>query len=125
MVSDSGDSYRAALTAAHEIAHALGSAHDGEGASKGCPASERHLMNPYNTERTATYSRCSLRAINKFLKKPQAICLFGHVDFNFPELTTRLENNPQLRYQRIQACEKRMSKGQEISSIECVKFWRL
>ncbi|XP_075531426.1 uncharacterized protein LOC142564339 [Dermacentor variabilis] len=34
IVSDSGDSYRSSLTTAHEISHALGSAHDGQEASK-------------------------------------------------------------------------------------------
>nr|XP_054917060.1 venom metalloproteinase antarease-like TpachMP_B [Dermacentor andersoni] len=122
MVSDSGDSYRAALTAAHEIAHALGSPHDGAETSKGCPESGRHLMNPYHLEKTETYSPCSLIAMNKFLNMPQAICLFGEVDINQPELGTRLENNPQLRHLRNKACGKRMSKGQVISHIQrCIK----
>ncbi|XP_075529932.1 uncharacterized protein LOC142563264 [Dermacentor variabilis] len=118
MVSDSGDPYKAALTAAHEISHALGSPHDGAETSLGCPESDRHLMNPYHQEKRETYSRCSLSAINKFLHKPQAICLFGEVDITKPELGTKLENNPQLRHQRERACEKRISKGQVISHIE-------
>ncbi|XP_072141228.1 venom metalloproteinase antarease-like TpachMP_B [Dermacentor andersoni] len=118
IVSDSGDMYRSSLSTAHEISHALGSAHDGQEASSGCPESGRHLMNPYFEERGETYSSCSKASINAFLNTPQAICLFGEADIKQPQFGTRLENNPQLWNLRSEACQKHMSDGQSISRIE-------
>nr|XP_054918293.1 zinc metalloproteinase-disintegrin-like brevilysin H2b [Dermacentor andersoni] len=118
IVSDTGDSNRSSLTAAHEISHALGSAHDGKEASKGCPEKDRHLMNPYHEVRKETYSDCSRKSINKFLKNAKALCLFGDVDISQPELGTRLENNLQLKHLRSEACQNLMSDGQSILRIE-------
>ncbi|XP_075529933.1 venom metalloproteinase antarease-like TfasMP_A [Dermacentor variabilis] len=118
IASDTGDFFRTSLSAAHEISHALGSPHDEEETSKGCPESDRHLMNPYRELREGTYSLCSLKAINTFLKTPQAICLFGEVNIKLFQCSTSLENNPQLRYQRMEECGKRMREEQVISRIE-------
>ncbi|XP_037525762.1 zinc metalloproteinase/disintegrin isoform X2 [Rhipicephalus sanguineus] len=76
LVSDIGDVDRTALTITHELSHALGAHHDGEGTARSCPNSERHIMNPSTKGIGSTFSFCSKKAINAFLKTGQAKCLF-------------------------------------------------
>ncbi|XP_075727947.1 snake venom metalloproteinase acutolysin-C-like isoform X2 [Rhipicephalus microplus] len=64
------------MTIAHEIGHTLGSNHDGEGTSKDCPG-YRYVMTAATTRQTVPlYSRCTIAAVNKFLRTPNAKCLF-------------------------------------------------
>ncbi|XP_075727939.1 coagulation factor X-activating enzyme heavy chain isoform X2 [Rhipicephalus microplus] len=76
LVSDSGDEDKTFLTMVHELAHALGAQHDGEATTRSCPNTERHIMNPSIHGIGSTFSFCSLRDINNFLKSAQAGCLF-------------------------------------------------
>ncbi|XP_075531284.1 venom metalloproteinase antarease-like TserMP_B [Dermacentor variabilis] len=112
-VSDTG-SDGVPWTSAHEISHALGASHDGEGASANCPARYRHLMTAFHARRKSTYSGCSLASINRFLKKPEAICLFG-------QSRSALDENPQLKQQRSEACQGCLSECQYIESIATKK----
>ncbi|XP_075727941.1 uncharacterized protein LOC119165827 isoform X4 [Rhipicephalus microplus] len=54
----------------------LGAQHDGEATTRSCPNTERHIMNPSIHGIGSTFSFCSLRDINNFLKSAQAGCLF-------------------------------------------------
>uniref|UniRef100_A0A1I7XXW1 Peptidase M12B domain-containing protein n=1 Tax=Steinernema glaseri TaxID=37863 RepID=A0A1I7XXW1_9BILA len=72
-----------AVIAAHEIAHSLGSYHDGSGEGKDCHRSANYLMSPVasGSEETSTFanslllSPCSTRQVENFLKSTQSICL--------------------------------------------------
>ncbi|KAL3227314.1 hypothetical protein MRX96_024272 [Rhipicephalus microplus] len=73
---DIGNRWTVPMTIAHEIGHTLGSNHDGEGTSKDCPG-YRYVMTAATTRQTvALYSRCTIAAVNKFLRTPNAKCLF-------------------------------------------------
>ncbi|XP_075529986.1 A disintegrin and metalloproteinase with thrombospondin motifs like [Dermacentor variabilis] len=112
-VSDE-DNLGSSSTAAHEISHALGAAEDGEGANANCPLSDRHIMTPLHPNSKLTYSRCSLASINAFLRKPEAICLFGRS-------RSALDENPLLMQQRREACQSCLSQCQYIESIATKK----
>ncbi|KAL3204014.1 hypothetical protein MRX96_041427 [Rhipicephalus microplus] len=76
IISDRGTGVNISLTAAHEISHALGANHDGEGSSQSCPPIENRLMFPHAGGIGPNYSPCSLQEINIFLNSPKATCLF-------------------------------------------------
>ncbi|XP_075727961.1 zinc metalloproteinase/disintegrin-like [Rhipicephalus microplus] len=76
LVSDTGDALRTALTITHELSHALGAFHDGELTAKSCENSGKTVMSPSVSSIGTTYSLCSIKDINKFLKSFQATCLF-------------------------------------------------
>ncbi|XP_054921085.1 uncharacterized protein [Dermacentor andersoni] len=96
----------------------LGAAHDGEGASANCPATDRHLMTPFHQLRKPTFSLCSLASINAFLKTPEAICLFGQANTGKSRVRPVLDENPQLLQQRREACQSCLSECQHIESIK-------
>ena len=83
ILEDSGG-YSAVVTAAHEIAHLLGTVHDGDSApsylrgpgATSCPASDGFIMsNKRNTWRGMLWSSCSINQIRHFLKTKTASCL--------------------------------------------------
>ncbi|KAL1468373.1 hypothetical protein MTO96_041520 [Rhipicephalus appendiculatus] len=64
------------ITIAHEIGHTLGSHHDGEGTSKDCPKDGYVMSAVAERDTWRGYSRCTIAAVNSFLRTPQAECLF-------------------------------------------------
>ncbi|XP_070392789.1 venom metalloproteinase antarease-like TfasMP_A isoform X2 [Dermacentor albipictus] len=77
--------FSAVQATAHEVAHSLGSNHDGAGISRGCPANENFLMYPYAfPPTTKEFSKCTKNAVARFLELDRAKCLFtdssGHIN---------------------------------------------
>ncbi|XP_075748114.1 zinc metalloproteinase/disintegrin-like [Rhipicephalus microplus] len=65
------------FAAAHELGHILGSPHDGSESSRSCSAGDGHVMTPSLVfEPHPVWSECSKNAIEVFLRKPAALCLF-------------------------------------------------
>lgn len=72
---------------AHEMAHLLGSDHDGYTTSKNCKASDGYLMSPQaGGPRSFMFSKCSKSAIKTFLKLPSSACLLTNTNQN-PQVT--------------------------------------
>ncbi|XP_075727935.1 zinc metalloproteinase-disintegrin-like batroxstatin-3 isoform X2 [Rhipicephalus microplus] len=76
LVSDTGDTNRTVLTFTHELSHALGANHDGEKTAKSCKDVGRSIMNRNFRGIGTSYSFCSMKDINAFLKRDQAKCMF-------------------------------------------------
>ncbi|XP_075543522.1 venom metalloproteinase antarease-like TserMP_B [Dermacentor variabilis] len=69
--------YSAVQATAHEVAHSLGSNHDGSGISRKCLANENFLMYPYAFPPTTNeFSKCTKNAVVRFLEMDRAKCLF-------------------------------------------------
>ncbi|XP_075532286.1 venom metalloproteinase antarease-like TtrivMP_A isoform X2 [Dermacentor variabilis] len=69
--------------AAHEMAHLLGSDHDGYTSSKNCSASDGYLMSPQaGGSRSFMFSSCSKHAIKTFLKLSSSACLLKNTNPN-------------------------------------------
>ncbi|XP_050048712.2 venom metalloproteinase antarease-like TtrivMP_A isoform X2 [Dermacentor andersoni] len=76
--------------AAHEIAHLLGSDHDGYTTSKNCSASDGYLMSlQAGGSRSFMFSSCSKHAIKTFLKLSGSACLLKNTNPN-----TQIANLP-------------------------------
>lgn len=113
LVSYGGDLAELIKTTAHELGHALGSPHDGFDDSRRCPRGGHYLMTQYLDSKVKNeYSKCSMRAINKFLKSQKANCLFGYGYTNPPEADDELHRT------RIQECQKHLKKEEKIQNIQ-------
>ncbi|KAL3206318.1 hypothetical protein MRX96_010807 [Rhipicephalus microplus] len=106
LVSDSGDGYKTVLTTVHELSHALGAQHDGEATTRLCPNTERHIMSPSIHGIGPTFSFCSLRDINAFLKSARAECLFD-------KPSSGRVVDPAVEKRRKEMCDK-IKQGEEV-----------
>ncbi|XP_075215753.1 A disintegrin and metalloproteinase with thrombospondin motifs adt-2-like isoform X2 [Lycorma delicatula] len=72
-----GRHFESVYVVAHEIGHNLGMRHDGPMADNNCdPAS--YLMSPTLGSGKITWSPCSRRYLEQFLRTPQSRCLMDH-----------------------------------------------
>ncbi|KAL3204015.1 hypothetical protein MRX96_041428 [Rhipicephalus microplus] len=99
LVSDTGDTNRTVLTFTHELSHALGANHDGEKTAKSCTDVGRSIMNRNFRGIGTSYSFCSMKDINTFLKKDQAKCVFD-------ELPRAPAVDPEVQKRRKKECDK-------------------
>ncbi|XP_075532004.1 venom metalloproteinase antarease-like TtrivMP_A [Dermacentor variabilis] len=71
------------ISAAHEVAHSLGSPHDGAETSKACSAKALLLMTPAASRHVKSIaSACTKKVIAEFLKTQDARCLFEQKETN-------------------------------------------
>ncbi|XP_075550438.1 venom metalloproteinase BumaMPs1-like isoform X2 [Dermacentor variabilis] len=76
VVKDWAGTYSGVHSTVHEMGHSLGSYHDGEGTSVKCPAREGYIMSPQSHgAHRDEFSRCSQKAINKYIWSGGATCL--------------------------------------------------
>jgi len=74
---DIGQYWKGIGTVVHELAHNLGSHHDGDGESKTCSWEDGHIMS-YEGRGTLDkfkFSTCSIESIKKFLESEEGSCL--------------------------------------------------
>lgn len=77
---DHPDLFSGVHTAVHELGHLLSSPHDGEGASSSCQPKDGYVMSPSGTGMNVfSFSRCSQRAIVRFMWSGRSFCLEDHV----------------------------------------------
>ncbi|XP_076442525.1 uncharacterized protein LOC143281279 [Babylonia areolata] len=80
IVSDTGD-FQCVKVATHELAHSLGSVHDGDPGFESCPAKGNYVMAPVATHDTSKlrnaffFSRCSVKQMKKLLRSKKAACV--------------------------------------------------
>ncbi|XP_070180476.1 A disintegrin and metalloproteinase with thrombospondin motifs 19-like [Littorina saxatilis] len=80
IVADRGD-FQCVKVATHELAHSLGSVHDGDPGFENCPYDSNYVMarvfsNELDTLRNAFYfSRCSIKQMKKLLRSKKAACV--------------------------------------------------
>jgi hypothetical protein len=75
--ADAGGAYAGVNTLAHELAHNLGSPHDGEGDSAACPWSAGNIMSyeGYGKLSKFYFSSCSISTMNAFITSTGGTCL--------------------------------------------------
>ncbi|XP_070382821.1 snake venom metalloproteinase atroxlysin-1-like [Dermacentor albipictus] len=107
IVSDQGkDDDVTSLAIAHEISHAIGASHDGEGSAHSC-LDIGYIMSPYMVlAANPSYSRCSIADIEKFLVEEAADCLFNDT------------SDPQLEDQRAASCTPFLPRGEKLLRTE-------
>lgn len=80
IVSDTND-FQCVKVATHELAHSLGSVHDGDPGFENCPAKGNYVMAPvatYEPEKLRNaffFSRCSVQQMKKLLRSKKAACV--------------------------------------------------
>ncbi|KAL3206317.1 hypothetical protein MRX96_010807 [Rhipicephalus microplus] len=84
----------------------LGAQHDGEATTRLCPNTERHIMSPSIHGIGPTFSFCSLRDINAFLKSARAECLFD-------KPSSGRVVDPAVEKRRKEMCDK-IKQGEEV-----------
>ncbi|XP_063404655.1 A disintegrin and metalloproteinase with thrombospondin motifs 3-like [Mytilus trossulus] len=93
IIEDQGG-YSCIGTFVHEVAHILGSDHDGYFRGKKCDPSNGFLMASFNPlAKTAFYfSQCTVNSIKENLLKPNASCVFDtpHINHRYQSLSTEL-----------------------------------
>ncbi|XP_065297591.1 venom metalloproteinase BumaMPs1-like [Dermacentor albipictus] len=76
VVKDLPGTYSGVHSTVHEMGHSFGSYHDGEGTSVNCSAREGYVMSPQSHgAHRDEFSRCSQRAIKKYITSGGATCL--------------------------------------------------
>ncbi|XP_072140775.1 A disintegrin and metalloproteinase with thrombospondin motifs 1-like [Dermacentor andersoni] len=105
-VSDQGKDDLTSFGLAHEISHAIGAVHDGEGTADSC-FDVGYVMSPYMIpSANPSYSPCSIADIQKFLGKEDSDCLFEHT------------GDPQLDANRAAHCSRFLARGQKLLRTE-------
>ncbi|XP_065306631.1 A disintegrin and metalloproteinase with thrombospondin motifs like [Dermacentor albipictus] len=106
IVSDQGKDDHTSFALAHEISHAIGAVHDGEGTADSC-FDIGYIMSPYMIpSANLSYSPCSIVDIEKFLGEEASDCLFKDT------------GDPQLDANRAAHCTRFLAKGQKLQRTE-------
>ncbi|XP_072141215.1 venom metalloproteinase antarease-like TtrivMP_A [Dermacentor andersoni] len=91
---------------AHEISHAIGAFHDGEGSAVNC-FEVGYIMSPHMIPiPNPSYSPCSIADIEKFLNEGAADCLFEDT------------SDPELDVNRVNSCKRFLARGEQLLRTE-------
>ncbi|XP_075531231.1 venom metalloproteinase antarease-like TserMP_B [Dermacentor variabilis] len=105
-VSDRDNDDDTSFAITHEISHAIGASHDGEGTAVYC-LEVGYIMSPYMIPIPhPSYSPCSIADIEKFLGKAAADCLFQDT------------SDPELDVNRANRCKRFLARGQQLLRTE-------
>ncbi|KAL1486618.1 hypothetical protein MTO96_046875 [Rhipicephalus appendiculatus] len=110
---DPDELYVSYSSAVHEIMHSLGSPHDGADTSESCSPDDRHIMAPVASEkRKTTFSSCTIDAVTKFLKQPEAHCLFVRGRINTSQWCSKTIQDSDLKNKREARCTSLKENGE-------------
>ncbi|XP_067658031.1 A disintegrin and metalloproteinase with thrombospondin motifs like [Haliotis asinina] len=128
LVEDQG-AFSCVGTVAHELAHVLGSDHDGVYRGKACSAADGYIMSPLSplVKNGFVFSQCSIDSMKKNLLKQSSYCIHNKAPVNhlYESVSTTM---PGQVYNASQQCEAIygtdfcLSVGTTLEDI-CYKMW--
>ncbi|XP_045112507.1 A disintegrin and metalloproteinase with thrombospondin motifs adt-2-like [Portunus trituberculatus] len=98
-----GRHFESVYVMAHEIGHNLGMRHDGLQAGNNCDPG-RYIMSPTLGSGKITWSSCSRRYLDAFLRSSQASCLMDAAEADGPHLDHDADSLPGQRFPVNQQC---------------------